>query len=133
MSTQFALVSNATGFVQTFVGPDIPEHWTPPEGYSLVSADQLPEGWQREPAAPAGPLRFDNWLEFVRHCRAKAPGVYERVVATSLQSPAIFIWLSEAMGQGEMFMDHPQTIAGFAALVQAQIITQAERDAIFTP
>ncbi len=55
MSTQFALVSNSTGLVQTFVGPGIPEHWTPPEGYSLLSADQLPEGWQREQTTPEPP------------------------------------------------------------------------------
>ena len=51
--TSYALVSRATGLVQTFLRPDLPEGYAPPEGYRLVPDDQLPEGWQREPAVPA--------------------------------------------------------------------------------
>ena len=51
--TSYALVSITTGLVQTFLRPDLPNGYAPPEGYRLVPDDQLPEGWQREPDAPA--------------------------------------------------------------------------------
>jgi hypothetical protein len=115
--------------------PESYEPATEAEAAAWESA-QLAAGWTPaplpEPEPAVAPIRFDNWLDFVRHVQAKAPGVYERVVGAALQSPPLFIWLSKAMGQGEMFLDHPETIAGFAALVSGGVITQAERDAIFT-
>jgi hypothetical protein len=61
MSTpiSYALVSLATGRVQTFVRPDLPAGWTPPEGYSLVAREELPQGWQMEPVS-AEPLHIDS-------------------------------------------------------------------------
>lgn len=78
-------------------------------------------------------LRFRDWLSFKRHAEAKVPNIHIRVSMAALQSPAVLSWILTAAGQGEMHMDHPDTIAGFAALVQAGVITQAERDALFTP
>jgi hypothetical protein len=42
-------IVNAEGLVVTFVRPDVPDHWTPPEGCSAIPADQLPPGWQMAP------------------------------------------------------------------------------------
>jgi len=46
----YALVSISTGLVQTFVRPDLPEGYSPPDGYTLIPDDQLSEGWLREPS-----------------------------------------------------------------------------------
>jgi hypothetical protein len=46
--TSWALV-NSEGLVETFLRIDLPENWEPPEGYSIVADDELPEGWQRVP------------------------------------------------------------------------------------
>jgi hypothetical protein len=42
-------ILNAAGRVVTFVRPDVPEGWTPPEGCTAVPDDQLPAGWEYEP------------------------------------------------------------------------------------
>lgn len=42
-------VVNADGRVVTFVRPDVPEGWAPPNGCTAVPDDQLPPGWQYEP------------------------------------------------------------------------------------
>jgi hypothetical protein len=116
-----------------------------PEGYEPSTeeaaaawvAEQLAAGWVPVHPAPAPvsaePLRFTDWLSFVGHLEAKVPGLELRLVSAARQSDALMLWLIRASGQGEVFLDHPQTIAGFAALVSAQVITQAERDLIFTP
>jgi hypothetical protein len=116
--------------------------------FEVIESDApAPDGWQRmtrdeyaalaatyvPPPQPLPPLRFADWLSFYRHAERKVPGLYRRVVAASQQSADIAAWLTLASGQGEMHMNHPETIAGFAALVQAGVITQAERDALFEP
>ena len=42
-------ILNALGQVVTFVRDDLPEGWTPPEGYTAIPEAQLPAGWVREP------------------------------------------------------------------------------------
>lgn len=42
-------IINQEGRVVTFVRPDVPAGWVPPEGCTAVPADQLPPGWQRAP------------------------------------------------------------------------------------
>jgi hypothetical protein len=42
-------IVNADGLVVTFVRPDVPDHWSPPEGCTAITADQLPAGWQMAP------------------------------------------------------------------------------------
>jgi len=42
-------ILNASGEVVTFVRPDVPAGWTPPDGCTAVPADQLPAGWQYAP------------------------------------------------------------------------------------
>jgi hypothetical protein len=44
-AASFAIV-NTAGRVVTFVRPDVPEGWSPPDGCTAVPADQLPAGWQ---------------------------------------------------------------------------------------
>jgi hypothetical protein len=39
-------IVDGRGFVLTFVRPDVPAGWTPPDGCTAVPADQLPAGWQ---------------------------------------------------------------------------------------
>jgi hypothetical protein len=96
--------------------------------YAALAAAYVPP----DPVS-AEPLRFTDWLSFVGHLEAKVPGLELRLIAAARQSDALMLWLIRASGQGEVFLDHPQTIAGFDALVSAQVITQAERDLIFTP
>lgn len=49
-------ILNAEGKVVTFVRPDVPAGWAPPEGCTAVPADQLPEGWERaEDESPVPP------------------------------------------------------------------------------
>lgn len=49
----WALVRNSDGLVETFLRLDLPSGWKPPEGFSLVPDDQLPEGWQKIPPTPS--------------------------------------------------------------------------------
>lgn len=42
-------ILNADGLVVTFVRPDVPAGWTPPDGCTAVPDDQLPAGWQMAP------------------------------------------------------------------------------------
>lgn len=42
-------ILNSDGKVVTFVRPDVPEGWRPPEGCTAVPADELPENWERAP------------------------------------------------------------------------------------
>ena len=42
-------ILNSLGQVVTFVRADVPEGWTPPEGFTAVPDDQLPAGWEYEP------------------------------------------------------------------------------------
>jgi hypothetical protein len=44
-AASFAIV-NTTGLVVTFVRPDVPEGWSPPDGCTAIPANQLPPGWQ---------------------------------------------------------------------------------------
>lgn len=97
-----------------------------------LSMQSRVQDWYRRGAVTTA-LRFDDWLSFKRHAEAKVPGIHLRVAMAALQSPAVLSWILTAAGQGEMHMDHPDTIAGFAALVQGGVITGAERDALFTP
>jgi len=46
---QSLAILNALGQVVTFVRPDVPEGWQPPEGCTAVPDDELPEGWERAP------------------------------------------------------------------------------------
>ena len=46
---QSLAILNALGQVVTFVRPDVPEGWQPPEGCTAVPDDELPEGWQHAP------------------------------------------------------------------------------------
>jgi hypothetical protein len=48
MANSLAIV-NAAGRVVTFVRPDVPEGWSPPDGCTAAPADQLPTGWQYAP------------------------------------------------------------------------------------
>lgn len=49
-------ILDAHGRVVTFVRPDVPPLWGPPEGCTAIPADQLPPGWQRAPdTTPAPP------------------------------------------------------------------------------
>lgn len=45
-ATALALVDDA-GRVVTFVRPDLPAGWTPPDGLTAVPDDELPDGWER--------------------------------------------------------------------------------------
>jgi hypothetical protein len=66
-ATSLAIL-DAEGRVVTFVRLDVPEGWVPPEGYTAVPDDELPEGWTRapEPAAPVpesiSPMQARLWL-----------------------------------------------------------------------
>lgn len=35
------------GLVETFLRLDLPENWEPPEGYSILPDNELPENWQK--------------------------------------------------------------------------------------
>jgi len=48
-ATSLALVRDSDGRVLTFVRLDTPEGWTPPEGFTAIPDDELPEGWGRVP------------------------------------------------------------------------------------
>ena len=42
-------ILDSQGRVVTFVRPDVPEGWQPPEGCTAIPDDQLPAGWQHAP------------------------------------------------------------------------------------
>jgi len=46
---QSIAILNTAGRVVTFIRPDVPAGWTPPEGCTAVPDDQLPAGWEMEP------------------------------------------------------------------------------------
>lgn len=47
-ATSYAFI-NQNGKVETFIRMDLPENWSPPEGYSIVPDDELPDGWEMQP------------------------------------------------------------------------------------
>lgn len=49
LTQSWALVRNSDGLIETFLRLDLPAGWKPPEGFSLVPDDKLPEGWQKIP------------------------------------------------------------------------------------
>jgi len=69
MNNAIAIV-DADGRVVTFVRPDLPPEWSPPDGCTALPADQLPAGWQRAPDTSPVPASISArqirlWL--VRH------------------------------------------------------------------
>ena len=52
---QSLAILDSSGRVVTFVRPDVPEGWSPPEGCTAMPSDQLPPGWQRAPDEPSVP------------------------------------------------------------------------------
>jgi len=42
-------ILDSQGRVVTFVRPDVPASWSPPEGCTAIPADQLPQGWAMAP------------------------------------------------------------------------------------
>ncbi len=48
-NAQSIALVRSDGLVETFIRMDYPEGWKPPEGYTLVPDDELPDGWQRVP------------------------------------------------------------------------------------
>lgn len=42
-------IVDSSGRVVTFVRPDVPTGWTPPDGCTAIPDDQLPTGWQYAP------------------------------------------------------------------------------------
>jgi len=42
-------ILDSSGRVVTFVRPDVPEGWAPPDGCTAMPSDQLPPGWQLAP------------------------------------------------------------------------------------
>jgi hypothetical protein len=53
-ATSLAIL-DADGRVVTFVRLDVPDGWTPPEGFTAVPDDELPPGWQRAPSTDPVP------------------------------------------------------------------------------
>lgn len=49
LTQSWALVRNSDGLVETFLRLDLPSGWKPPEGFSLIPDDKLPEGWSKIP------------------------------------------------------------------------------------
>lgn len=53
--------------VETFVRPDLPEGWAPPEGRVAIPADELPAGWvlvttpPPPPPESVSPYQFRAW------------------------------------------------------------------------
>jgi hypothetical protein len=65
-----AIIRNADGRVVTFVRPDVPEGWQPPDGCTAVPDDELPPGWQRAPdttPVPASISARQARLWLIRH------------------------------------------------------------------
>jgi len=55
-NAQSLAILDAEGRVVTFVRPDVPEGWFPPEGCTAIPDDELPEGWERAPdSSPVPP------------------------------------------------------------------------------
>lgn len=48
------------------------------------------------------------------------------ITAAAVQSPAVLLWLLRMLGASEVDPDHPETIAGVNALLNAGVITQGE-------
>lgn len=46
-ATSYAYI-NSDGKVETFIRLDLPEGWVPPEGYSIIPDDELPEDWEMQ-------------------------------------------------------------------------------------
>lgn len=63
-------ILDSQGRVVTFVRPDVPDGWQPPEGCTAIPSDQLPAGWQYAPDLSPVPQQVSArqirlWL--VRH------------------------------------------------------------------
>lgn len=49
LTQSWALIRDSDGLVETFLRLDLPLGWKPPEGFSLIPDDQLPQGWSKIP------------------------------------------------------------------------------------
>lgn len=55
-----AIVNQATGNVLTFVRPDRPAGWQPPEGCVAIEDSKLPLGWKMETVTDPVDVRLDD-------------------------------------------------------------------------
>jgi hypothetical protein len=123
--TSYALVSLATGHVQTFVRPDLPPSWTPPEGYTLVARESLPEGWQME-LANLTLAQAESLLDSILDGWAQAKGYVDaaRCITYATDPDATF----SAEGQAMLFARSAVWVAA-RALISAPtfdgILTEA--------
>lgn len=46
-ATSYAFI-NSNGKVETFIRMDLPEGWSPPEGFSIVPNDELPDNYEMQ-------------------------------------------------------------------------------------
>jgi hypothetical protein len=57
-----AIIRESDGKVVTFVRPDQPAGWKPPEGTRAIPVEQLPAGWEKvEEEAPS--VTAEQWVE----------------------------------------------------------------------
>jgi hypothetical protein len=62
MNNAIAIVQESDGKVVTFVRPDQPAGWKPPEGTRAIPVEQLPAGWEKvEEEAPS--VTAEQWVE----------------------------------------------------------------------
>lgn len=70
-----AIYNAQANTVKTFIRDDYPQGYTPPEGYTLVPHDELPQGWTPEPDT--------SHQEFVQQLRQQAKAILDEQQAAN--------------------------------------------------
>jgi hypothetical protein len=116
------------GRVLTFVRPDVPDGWVPPEGCTAVQADELPAGWQHAPDnSPVPPSisarQIRLWL--VRH------GVSLAMVEAAIDGIADAVTRESVRVEWEYAPHVERTHAWLVPMAAALGLTEAQVDSAF--
>lgn len=126
-ATSLAIL-DAQGRVVTFVRPDVPAGWQPPDGCTAVPDDELPEGWQHAPdnsPVPASISARQIRLWLVRH------GVSLAMVEAAIDGIADAVTRESVRVEWEYAPHVERTHAWLVPMAQALGLTADQVDAAF--
>lgn len=115
----YAVYNPETNQVQTFIRED---HggYVPPEPYTLVLEEELPEGWTKEPIPP--PV-WTN-LEFYNKFTPQEKVAFEMAsVATTEQGAMVAVLLTTFLVNPLIWAADPNFVNGMQALVAVGVLT----------
>lgn len=118
---------------------ELAERFHPDLVASMVpAAEGIGEGWIwngttfAAPPPPPAPVRRLSALAFRRRLSPSRRAVITLAASQAMEGgdATLQVWLDDLAAAGFVDLDHPETAGGVAAMLAAEIITEAERDAL---